>query len=221
MATINGVTAANSNTAASSSAVGLAANFETFITLLTAQLRAQDPLSPMDTKDFTNQLVQFTGVEQQMKTNDLLSSLAQNFSLNAGSMAVSYLGKQATATADTAALNNGAAKWTYTLPTGASEVTLKVFDANNRLVKSTSGNLASGSHDFNWDGVTNSGGRASDGQYKLVVEAKNATGSAITVPISQTGIITDVDLSGDEPKVKIGGTSIALSAITKIALASN
>lgn len=221
MPTVNAVAAANSTATPSKSATGLAANFETFITLLTAQLRAQDPLSPLDTKDFTNQLVQFTGVEQQMKTNDLLSSLAQNFSLNAGSMAVSYLGKQATATTDLAALNNGAAKWTYNLPTSASEVTLKVFDANNRLVRSVSGNLAQGGHDFNWDGVTNSGGRAVDGQYKLVVEAKNATGSTIAVPISQTGIISDVDLSGDEPKVKIGGTSVALSAITKIALVAN
>jgi|APTNR8051073442_1049403.scaffolds.fasta_scaffold00764_7 flagellar basal-body rod modification protein FlgD len=221
MATINSVTAANSAASTSASATGLAANFETFITLLTAQLRAQDPLSPMDTKDFTNQLVQFTGVEQQMKTNTLLSALQQNFSLNAGSMAVSYLGKQATAITDLASLSNGSAKWTYDVPTGVSEVTLKVFDSNNRLVRSVSGNLSNGSHDFNWDGVSNSGGRSSDGQYQLVVEAKNTAGNSVTVPVTNSGIISDVDLSGTEPKVKINGTSVALSAITKITLASN
>ena len=99
-------TAANT-TGNSSSSIGLAANFDTFMKLLTAQLRAQDPLSPLDTKDFTNQLVQFSGVEQQIKTNDLLSSLQTTKGFSAGSLAVSYLGKSATAETNAAGIVNG------------------------------------------------------------------------------------------------------------------
>ena len=110
---------------------GLADNFETFLTLLTAQLRNQDPLSPMDSTQFTNQLVQFSGVEQQLKTNDLLSTLAENNRLSAGATAVAYLGKEAVAATNLAGLSQagGEATWTYDLARPASDVRVTIKDA--------------------------------------------------------------------------------------------
>ncbi|HZZ11369.1 MAG TPA: flagellar hook capping FlgD N-terminal domain-containing protein, partial [Paraburkholderia sp.] len=89
-------TAIDNNTAAgagqSTASQQLAGNFDTFLTLLTTQLQNQDPLSPMDSTQFTQQLVAFSGVEQQINTNNNLQSLiALNQSQQAAS-AVSYIG---------------------------------------------------------------------------------------------------------------------------------
>lgn len=200
------------------STTGLAANFETFMTLLTAQLRAQDPLSPLDTKDFTNQLVQFTGVEQQLKTNDLLTNLTSSLALNAGTLAVSYLGKEAKAITDKAGIENGKASWNYELPQNAASVTLKIYDKNNILVKTLDGEKTQGVKKLNWDGTNNSGTKLTSGEFKLVVDAKTASGTSLNTTISQSGIIAFVDMSGSEPMVKINGTSVALSAISQVKL---
>lgn len=209
---------ATSTTTTNQSATGLAANFETFMTLLTAQLKAQDPLSPLDTKDFTNQLVQFTGVEQQLKTNELLTTLSQSLSLNAGTLAVSYLGKSATASTNLAGIEDGKASWQYEMPQNATSVSLKIYDKNNILVRTLDGEKSQGSKTLNWDGTNSNGSKLTSGEFSLVIDAKNSKGETINVPITQTGTISYVDMSGTEPKVKINGANIALSAITKVGL---
>src|ERR1041384_4500918 len=85
-----------SSTPAASKAV-LAGNFDTFLQLLTTQLKNQNPLDPLDTNQFTQQLVQFAGVEQQLKTNDFLASLVQANANTTNSNAVNYIGKTVTA----------------------------------------------------------------------------------------------------------------------------
>lgn len=218
MATVSGVSTATTQTNAAGTTTGLAANFETFMALLTAQLKAQDPLSPLDTKDFTNQLVQFTGVEQQLKTNQLLTSLTTSLSQNSGAIAVSYLGKEATANTDISALQNGAASWDYNLPQTAASVKIQIFDANNKLVNTYSGDNSAGDKKFTWDGKTSAGDTRTSGEYRLVITAANAAGTAITAPISKTGIIDYVDMSGTEASVRIGGTKVALSSISKVGM---
>ena len=87
--------------APASARTSLATNFNTFLTLLTAQMKNQDPLSPMDSTQFTQQLTQMTGVEQQLQTNDLLKQLVSNTSSGISS-AVSLIGKNVRAVSDTA-----------------------------------------------------------------------------------------------------------------------
>lgn len=213
-------TAANT-TGNSSSSIGLAANFDTFMKLLTAQLRAQDPLSPLDTKDFTNQLVQFSGVEQQIKTNDLLSSLQTTMGFSAGSLAVSYLGKSATAETNAAGIVNGKASWNYDLANAAGSVTLNIYDSNNKLVKTIDGDKTKGSHTFEWDGTTTSGTKLTSGQYTMVVDAKTSSGETMKATMTQKGLISNVDMSGSTPMVTINGALVALSAIKNVSLQSS
>src|SRR5258708_4771350 len=99
----------------------LATNFNTFLSLLTTQLKNQDPLSPLDSNQFTQQLVQMTGVEQQLNANDLLKQLVANTS-GGISTAVSLIGKDVKAVSDTANISGGKAQWTYHLPTAAQSV---------------------------------------------------------------------------------------------------
>src|SRR4051812_42568476 len=105
------------NSASDTSALGrarLADNFDTFLSLLTAQLKNQDPLSPLDSNQFTAQLTQMTGVEQQLQTNDLLKQLVSNTGSGV-STAVSLIGKQVRAASGENALKDGKATWTYSL----------------------------------------------------------------------------------------------------------
>jgi len=111
----------------------LAENFDTFLTLLTTQLKNQDPLSPMDSNQFTQQMVQMTGVEQQLLTNDLLKQLVGN--TNSGiSTAVSLIGKEVRAVTDTTALKGGKADWVYKLDREAEEVKFDIVDASGKTV---------------------------------------------------------------------------------------
>jgi flagellar basal-body rod modification protein FlgD len=218
MVAITSSTATNS-AATSASRTSIANNFETFLTLLTAQLRNQDPLSPLDSKDFTNQLVQFSGVEQQLKTNDLLSSLTENTKLSAGATAVAYLGKQATANTSLATIEaGGTASWNYELPRNAQAVNLRVLDSSGRVIATASGQTTRGEKTFAWDGKDASGRAVAAGTYSLELNAVAADGQVISGTVSRQGLITAVDLSGATPTVTIGGASVPLSAIVKIGL---
>jgi len=115
------VAATNSTPTAASNAADqtsgqnqLNTTYNSFLTLLTAQLKNQDPLSPMDTNTFTQQLVAMNGVQQQLLSNNLLQQLVSQ-STGAGSMgsAVSLIGKSVTSQSSTAALQNGSAAWNY------------------------------------------------------------------------------------------------------------
>jgi flagellar basal-body rod modification protein FlgD len=215
------VTAVSNTTTATSSSnsarTSLTNNFETFLTLLTTQLQNQDPLSPTDSTEFTNQLVQYSGVEQQLKTNDLLTSLADLTRASAGGTAVSYLGRTVTANTPNAALGaSGEATWNYSLPRAAENTTMKVVNASGRTIATLTGQTAAGSHTATWNGRDFNGARAPAGTYRLVVESIDQSKQVVAASISQTGIVDGVDMTGATPMLSIGGLSVALSAIGKI-----
>jgi flagellar basal-body rod modification protein FlgD len=221
MQAITGSNSTASTSANTASRASLANNFETFLTLLTAQLKNQDPLSPLDSKDFTNQLVQFSGVEQQLKTNDLLSSLTENTKLSAGATAVAYLGKEATANSSVATIPAGGnATWNYEIPRTAESVSLRVLDSSGRVIATGSGETTRGEKAFQWDGKDQSGRAVNAGTYRLEINATGADGQPIIGSISRRGIISGVDLSGSTPSVTIAGASVPLSSIVKIGLQS-
>src|SRR5512147_769924 len=128
------------NTTATDSASAqqsLADNFNTFLTLLTSQLQNQDPLSPMDSTQFTQQLVQFSGVEQQIRTNENLEGLAAQYQAASAGAALSYLGKDAIIEGDDTYLAGGQANWAYKLGETASDLTINVKDSSGRTIYST------------------------------------------------------------------------------------
>src|ERR1700722_1542576 len=107
-------TAASGTSSSSGDAMSqLSGNFDTFLTLLTTQLKNQDPTSPMDSSTFTQQLVEYSQVEQQINTNTNLQTLITQGQSNGSAMATSYLGKNVTVTGGAGALSQGTANWTY------------------------------------------------------------------------------------------------------------
>jgi flagellar basal-body rod modification protein FlgD len=195
----------------------LSGNFSTFLTLLTAQLKNQDPTSPMDSNQFTQQLVMYSQVEQQIGTNDNLKTLISQGSSNAGTMAAGYLGKKVSVTTGNASLAGGSANWTYNLSGNAANTQLSVSDANGKIVYSTPGQTTSGNSSFTWDGKDNNGNQLADGTYKLTVTAADAAGNEIKNTVASAGTVAQIDMTVSPPKLVVGSMEVDLSDIAAVA----
>src|SRR5258708_38004863 len=111
----------------------LAGNFPTFLTLLTTQLQNQNPLDPLDTNQFTQQLVEFASVEQQLKTNDQLTTLVSLQQTTQATQALGFVGKTAVVSGNTAALTNSSATWQLNVPS-ASTVNISIANSHAQTV---------------------------------------------------------------------------------------
>lgn len=179
-------------------------NFDTFLTLLTAQLKHQDPLEPMDTSEFTNQLVQFSTIEQQIQTNKNLETLLQLQSNSASAFAVSFIGKEIEAPSDQMMLADGAARFSYTLTDPADNVVVTVADANGNVVYLGSGPSSAGRHEFTWNGETTGGSALPDGVYSFKVSTIDAEGIPTAVQTNMLGRVDAVRFVDGQPYLTVG-----------------
>jgi flagellar basal-body rod modification protein FlgD len=194
----------------------IADNFDTFLQLLTTQLKHQNPLDPLDTNQFTSQLVQFTSVEQQLKTNDYLEALLLSSGNSASSQAVGYIGKEVTASGNKSELIDGRAAWNFYLENAAAKVTVTIRDATGATVHSHTGSLDAGWGKYSWDGVGTDGRRYPDGSYAITIDARDADNGRIPVRTEMGGVVSGVDLSGTEPVLIVGEARLNLSMITSV-----
>jgi flagellar basal-body rod modification protein FlgD len=209
-------TTGTSSSATDSASQQLSGNFNTFLTMLTTQLQNQDPMNPMDSNQFTQELVEFSGVEQQIDTNNNLQTLINLQQGNAGTAASGYLGKTITVTNGNAALQNGEADWSYALGSAAAANTLAVTNSAGQVVYSTTGATASDQHDFTWNGKDSNGNQLADGTYKLTVNATDSSGTAVTSAIASKGVVSEVDMTSGTPELMIGQMAVALSDVSAI-----
>ena len=202
-------TATATTTEANKSATKLAADFDQFLTLLTTQLQFQDPLDPLDSNEFTQQLVTFTQVEQSIQTNKNLEQLISETKNAAMSDAVGFLGTEVTLESDRAGLRDGVAKWEIGLNTNADEVEIKVLDASGKVVHEESGSKKAGLTDFIWEAPAGT----ADGIYQLTITAKTASGSDVQAAIFSKGKVEAVEVLDGEAHLSINGI---LTPVTNI-----
>ena len=213
---VDAINTTGTATSTSTSMSKLAENFDQFLTLLTTQLQNQDPMNPMNSDQFTQELVQFSGVEQQINTNDNLKTLISLQQGSANNNTLGYLGKSITITNGNAVLQDGSAHWSYALGGTSSATVLTVTDSNGKVVYTKPGETAAGQHDFDWDGTDNNGKQLADGTYTLSVAAQAPDGSAIQSAIASKGVVNEVNFTGSQPLLMVGSMAVPVSAVSAI-----
>ncbi len=213
-------TSAAASAATNSTAAGdrdnLIDSYDTFLQLLTAQLRNQSPLEPMDANQFTEQLVQYSSVEQAIKTNDSLETLISVSAANEATALVSYIGKTVTASGAASTLENGSASWTLEAAAEASDVGVYIRNASGSLVFSDQGSLQQGESTFVWDGRTDSGTIAPDGLYSMTVEARDDDGNLVDVDSLISGTVSGVDFSTTPSSLVVGNTKVPITSLATV-----
>jgi flagellar basal-body rod modification protein FlgD len=213
--TVSGVGSSSSQSSTSADRTTIAGNFDTFLQLLTTQLKNQNPLDPLDTNQFTQQLVQFSGVEQQLKTNDFLSSLVSANATTTNSNAVGYIGKTVTASGTRSELVNGKAQWQFNVK-DASTVTVNIKDAKGNSVYVEKGTMQAGTGTFTWDGLDSQGNVMPPGTYSISMQAVDPEGKSVNVSTETSGIVTGVDFTGTEPVLLVGQARLNISGVTSV-----
>ena len=209
-------TGASGGTLATTADATLAGNFQTFLTLLTTQLQNQNPLDPLDTNQFTQQLVQFAGVEQQLKTNDQLSSLVSLQQTAQATQALGFVGKTAVVDGATTKLTNSAASWTLGVEQN-SNVAITIANSTGQNVFTGNYPATAGANQaFSWDGKGNDGTQWPDGKYTLTATAVDASGKPVAVSTQVQGLVNSVDLTQTPPLLSINGQTYTISQIKSI-----
>jgi flagellar basal-body rod modification protein FlgD len=219
---VSGTTPQSNSSSSSSSSLSsttgttLAGNFQTFLTLLTTQLQNQNPLDPLDTNQFTQQLVEFAGVEQQLKTNDQLSSLVSLQQTTQATQALGFVGKTAVVNGSTTALSNSQATWDLNVPT-TSTVTISIANSAGQTVFTGNYSASAGNDQpFTWNGQGNDGTQWPDGQYTMTATAQDSTGNSVAVSTEIAGTVDSVDLTQSPPLLSIQGQNYTVSQVKRI-----
>jgi flagellar basal-body rod modification protein FlgD len=213
-----------SSTASSANALAsqqIAGNFQSFLTLLTTQLQNQNPLDPLDTNQFTQQLVEFAGVQQQLNTNDSLATLVSLQQATQSTEALSYVGKTAIVSGNTATMTNSTAVWGVTVPS-ASTMDVSIANSTGQTVFTGTYNVSAGNNQpFEWNGQGTDGTQYPDGNYTMTATAKDSTGNTVAVTTSVGGVVSAVDLTQSPPLLTIGGQTYTMSQIQSIVATSS
>ncbi|MDN4984830.1 flagellar hook capping FlgD N-terminal domain-containing protein [Bradyrhizobium sp. WYCCWR 13022] len=205
----------------SSTGATLAGNFQTFLTLLTTQLQNQNPLDPLDTNQFTQQLVQFAGVEQQLKTNDSLSQLVTLQQTTQATQALGFVGKTAVVDGTTATMTSSSATWHLNVPTSAT-VDISIANSSGQTVFTGKYTAGAGSDiPFTWNGQGNDGTQWPDGKYTISATGKDASGNSVGIAAQVQGVVNSVDLTQSPPLLSIDGNSYTLSQVKSIIATSS
>jgi len=212
-------TSTTTNTNTVSGGAAIANNFDQFLTLLTTQLKNQSPLDPLDTNQFTSQLVQFAGVEQQLKTNETLSSLLSLNAAGTATSAVGFIGSTITADGATTRLEKDKAEWQVNVPRGGA-ATITIKNASGSVVQTLTKTLVAGDQTYRWDGKTSTAQTAPDGEYTITIDAKDTAGAAMKATTKVSGVVDGVDFSGSIPTLKIGAISVPIDQVKSVVRAN-
>ena len=216
MTTVSPASSASSQTGSANSQAGLIADYELFLSILTTQIQNQDPLDPLDSAEYTNQLVQYSSVEQAIKQNQNLEEIIASLTSNQSMGYVSYIGNEVTADASTTTLSGSKASWSYNLAEDATG-TFEIRNTSGSIVFSGDIELAAGEGTFLWNGQTDSGQQAVNGLYTISFDVKDASSRPETVKTTVSGIVDSVDWSSGEAVLKVGSQEFPVSSVVSVA----
>ena len=182
---------------------------------MTTQLQNQDPLEPLDTEQFTQQLVQFASVEQSIQSNSHLQTLINLQSSTDRDTAIGFLDRDIAISGDTP-INRDGAEWTVNFAANPSSATYTIVNDAGQTIRTLSGPQTAGNHQIAWDGRTDTGGLAPQGQYRLSVSATRSGGTSLDALITSQARVTGVDLTGDGPRLETNTGLIPLANVLRV-----
>jgi flagellar basal-body rod modification protein FlgD len=218
LTSIASAASASSGAGAVSNAVDntmIAGNFNTFLTLLTTQLKNQNPLDPLDTNQFTEQLVQFAQVEQQMKSNDQLQTLITLQQSSQATAALGFIGQTVVLDGSTTQMKNQSAAWNLQVSKPATAI-VTIQDSTGQTVYTGKVALNPGGQGFTWDGTGTNGAHYPDGVYKLTATAVDATNQNVPVAAEIQGAVDSVDFTQNPPVISVAGQPYPFNKIKRI-----
>ena len=190
--------------------------YNNFLLLLTKQLQNQDPLNPMDTAQFTQQLVGFSQVEQQIASNKSLERLISLQSSTNAFNAVSFLGNEVAVDSDLVSLKDGKAKFQYDIEHSAGQAVLSVYDSRGQIVLVQEANKGVGSYNVDWNGKDAFGNQLPDGQYRVAVSYNDQQGKTYSSKITSFGVVDSTEITDGEVKLFVGPVGFPIDKVLKV-----
>jgi flagellar basal-body rod modification protein FlgD len=191
---------------------------EDFLSLMMTQMKHQDPLSPMDSNQFMDQVTQMNMVKQLMVANETLDQLMVGITSINNESAVNLVGHEVVARGDTFSHDAGSAEdLTFELGAEAQEVIVTITDSNGGVVETIElGALGAGEHEVTWSGRTEHGSRAPEGNYKYSISAVDDDGRTVPSVTFVKGLVEELRFVGGQPMLYIDGQEVGLGAILRV-----
>ncbi|HEV7267172.1 MAG TPA: flagellar hook capping FlgD N-terminal domain-containing protein [Falsiroseomonas sp.] len=214
--TIGAAGTATNTSAAGSGGTRLSADLGTFLTLLTTQLRNQDPTKPMDTETLTQQLVQFATVEQQIAGNQTLEQLLGLQQAGQLANTASLIGRRVTVESELLPLQGGRAE--VVLPTAgrSARALVEVQDSSGTTLRSEVVTLGAAPTNWQWDGRDSRGTQRADGAYRVVVTGRAADGTSQPLDFSITGRVTGAARIENALMLRLGSATVGFDRLREL-----
>jgi len=195
----------------------LGADFNMFLKLLTTQMQNQDPLSPMDSTQYTQQLAQYSQVEQTVQQTSTLKDILARLSTQDMSQAAGFIGKDAVFSSAVSGLGAKPASWNFATDRAISSGTATITDASGATVLTRTLGAADASGKFNWDGILANGTKAPNGAYTLAIKGVDEAGAPMAAAISSTGTVTEVSAKNGVLSLGVNGVPMAINTLVRLA----
>lgn len=220
-ATSPGLAAATGAGTAPAPLARTSADFNMFLKMLTTQMQNQDPLNPMDTSEYTNQLVQFSQVEQTIQQTGTLKDILSRLTTQDMAQASGFIGRQVEFASATSGLSATApASWGYAPARPVEGLVATITNAAG-VVVDTRAIEADGSADgkagrFAWDGKLPNGARAADGAYTLTFAGTDAAGNGVPVTVTSIGTVGEVVTARGSVSLGVNGVRLPASTLLRV-----
>jgi flagellar basal-body rod modification protein FlgD len=192
---------------------------DTFMKLLVAELKYQDPMDPLQNRDMVAQLATLSSVQKLSGIDDKLGGMQQSSLRDASLQSAGLIGKTVTAQTNRLTLSGlGEPAGAFRLANDAKSVTVSVIDSKGNPVQNIDlGALKQGQQSFSWDGKSINGQRVAAGNYTFQVNAADASGAPIVASTQVSGVVSEVAYTNGTPEIVIGGAHVGVSDVTSVA----
>jgi len=212
---VTGTTTAAAGTPTTLAKVG--ADFDMFLKLLVTQMQNQDPLKPMDSTEYTQQLAQYSQVEQTVKQTTALNDILSQLSTQSLTQANALIGREVELDSNVAGLaGQSAAQWGYQSSRAVATIEMTVKDASGVTMSTQTVDASGTAGRLAWNGTTKSGGTAKDGGYTLSAVGRDAFGVEVPMTLTSVGKVSTVEAKAGLVTLGVNGLQVPMTRLIRL-----